>query len=125
MAFRNNKIVTIEFSAEIVVSDIPDDYWVAVPSRSFLSVDLSVNIIEDDRDRIRAVHETQPVGNVTIQTRMLLIIVPLIVVPMLILAIVGFLAASGEAAKTSVRYLKQRENDLRTIAENLPILIVG
>ena len=56
-----------EFSAEIVVSDIPDDYWVAVPSRSFLSVDLSVNIIEDDRDRIRAVHETQPVGNVTIQ----------------------------------------------------------
>jgi signal transduction histidine kinase/HAMP domain-containing protein len=60
-------------------------------------------------------------GNVSIQTRMLLIIVPLIVVPMLILAIVGFLAASGEAAKTSVRYLKQRENDLRTIAENLPI----
>jgi len=52
---------------------------------------------------------------------MLLIIVPLIVVPMLILAIVGFLAASGEAAKTSIRYLKQRENDLRTIAENLPI----
>src|SRR5262249_58695303 len=60
-------------------------------------------------------------GNVSIQTRMLLIIVPLIVVPMLILAVVGFLAASGEAAKTSVRYLKQRENDLRTIAENLPI----
>jgi signal transduction histidine kinase len=60
-------------------------------------------------------------GNVGIHTRMLLIIVPLIVVPMLILAIVGFLAASGEAAKTSTRYLKQRENDLRTIAENLPI----
>jgi signal transduction histidine kinase len=52
---------------------------------------------------------------------MLLIIVPLIVVPMLILAIVGFLAASGEAAKMSIRYLKQREHDLRTIAENLPI----
>src|SRR5438552_9898835 len=60
-------------------------------------------------------------GQVSIQTRMLLIIVPLIVVPMLILAIVGFLTASGEAAKTSIRYLKQRENDLRTIAENLPI----
>ena len=60
-------------------------------------------------------------GNVGIHTRMLLIIVPLIVVPMLILAIVGFLAASGEAAKTSTKYLKQRENDLRTIAENLPI----
>src|SRR4029450_13470901 len=60
-------------------------------------------------------------GNVSIHTRMLLIIVPLIVVPMLILAIVGFLTASGEAAKTSIRYLTQRENDLRTIAENLPI----
>ena len=60
-------------------------------------------------------------GNVSIQTRMLLIIVPLIVVPMLILAIVGFLAASGEAAKTSSRYLKQRDNDLRTLAENLAI----
>jgi signal transduction histidine kinase len=60
-------------------------------------------------------------GNVSIHTRMLLIIVPLIVVPMLILAIVGFLAASGEAAKTSTKYLKQRENDLRTIAEHLPI----
>jgi HAMP domain-containing protein len=60
-------------------------------------------------------------GKISIQTKILLIIVPLIVVPMLILAIVGFIAASGEAAKTSVRYLKQRENDLRTIAENLPI----
>jgi signal transduction histidine kinase len=60
-------------------------------------------------------------GNVSIHTRMLLIIVPLIGVPMLILALVGFLAASGEAAKMSTRYLKQRENDLRTIAENLPI----
>jgi signal transduction histidine kinase len=60
-------------------------------------------------------------GNVSIHTRMLLIIVPLIVVPMLILAIVGFLAASGEVAKTSTKYLKQRENDLRTIAEHLPI----
>jgi HAMP domain-containing protein len=61
------------------------------------------------------------IGNISIQTRMLLSIVPLIVVPMLILAIVGFIAASGEAAKTSTRYLKQREDDLRTIAENLPI----
>jgi signal transduction histidine kinase/DNA-binding response OmpR family regulator len=52
---------------------------------------------------------------------MLLIIVPLIVVPLLILAVVGFIATSGEAAKTSTRYLKQRDNDLRTIAENLAI----
>ena len=40
-------------------------------------------------------------GKSSIHTRMLLIIVPLIVVPMLILAIVGLLAASGKAAKTS------------------------
>ena len=32
-------------------------------------------------------------GKISIQTKMLLIIVPLMVVPMLILAIVGFLAA--------------------------------
>ena len=56
-----------DFSAEIVISDIPDDYWTCVPSRSFLSVNISVNIIEDDRDRLRVVHETEPVGNVTIQ----------------------------------------------------------
>lgn len=56
-----------------------------------------------------------------IQTKMLLIIAPLIVVPMLVLAVVGFLAASGEAAKTSSRYFKQRENDLRTLTENLPV----
>src|SRR2546429_9996277 len=60
-------------------------------------------------------------SNISIHTRMLMIIVPLIVVPMMILAIVGFLTASGEAAKTSIRYLTQRENDLRTIVENLPI----
>jgi signal transduction histidine kinase/CheY-like chemotaxis protein len=49
---------------------------------------------------------------------MLAIILPLIVIPMLILATVGFMTASREAAKTSSRYLKQRENDLRTIGEN-------
>ena len=63
----------------------------------------------------------QFLSNVSIHTRMLLIIVPLIVVPLLILAVVGFIATSGEAAKTSTRYLKQRDNDLRTIAENLAI----
>ena len=43
---------------------------------------------------------------------------PLIVVPMLILAAVGFSTSNREAAKTSARYLAQRETDLRTIAEN-------
>ena len=54
----------------------------------------------------------------SIQKKMLVIILPLIVLPMLILAAVGFITSSREAAKMSTRYLKQRENDLRTIAEN-------
>jgi signal transduction histidine kinase/DNA-binding response OmpR family regulator len=60
-------------------------------------------------------------GKSSIQTRTLLISIPLMVVPMLILALVGFIAANREAAQASIRYLKQRENDLRTIAEHLPI----
>jgi len=42
---------------------------------------------------------------------------------MLILAIVAS-SPQCEAAKTSIRYLKQRENDLRTIAENLQFVII-
>jgi signal transduction histidine kinase/CheY-like chemotaxis protein len=57
----------------------------------------------------------------SIQTKMLLIIVPLIVVPMLILAAVGFIVSYREAAKTSQRYLLQRETDLRTLAESTGI----
>ncbi|MCP4284254.1 MAG: HAMP domain-containing protein, partial [Gammaproteobacteria bacterium] len=53
-----------------------------------------------------------------IRNKMLVIILPLIILPMLILAAVGFISSSREAARTSIRYLKQRENDLRTIAEN-------
>ena len=56
-------------------------------------------------------------GNVSIQTRMLLIIVPLIVVPMLILALVGFLATSGEAAKTSASGIS---SNARTTCGPLP-----
>lgn len=54
----------------------------------------------------------------SIQNKVLVIILPLIVIPMLILATVGFVSSSREASKMSTRYLKQRENDLRTIAEN-------
>src|SRR5262245_20079375 len=56
--------------------------------------------------------------NCSIPTKMLVIILPLIVMPMLVLAAVGFVTSSREAAKISTRYLKQRENDLRTLAEN-------
>jgi signal transduction histidine kinase/CheY-like chemotaxis protein len=53
-----------------------------------------------------------------IQTKMLVIILPLVGLPMLILAAVGFVTSSREAAKASSRYLTQRETDLRTLAEN-------
>lgn len=56
--------------------------------------------------------------NLSIQAKMLVIILLLIVMPMLILAAVGFVTSSREAAKASTRYLKQRENDLHTLAEN-------
>jgi len=54
----------------------------------------------------------------SIQSKMLMIILPLMVVPMLLLAAVGFVTSSREAAKISTRYLLQRETDLRTLAEN-------
>ena len=56
--------------------------------------------------------------DLSIQNKVLVIILPLIIVPMLILAGVGFVTSSREAAKTATRYLSQRETDLRTIAEN-------
>ncbi len=54
----------------------------------------------------------------SIQGKMLVIILPLTVVPVLILAAVGFISSSREAAKASTRYLLQRETDLRTLVEN-------
>src|SRR3989449_4056061 len=56
--------------------------------------------------------------DLSIQNKVLVIILPLIIVPMLILAAVGFVKSSREAATLATRYLSQRETDLRTIAEN-------
>jgi signal transduction histidine kinase/CheY-like chemotaxis protein len=54
----------------------------------------------------------------SIQTKMLAIILPLVVLPVLVLATVGFVTAHREAAKAEGRYLSQREADLRALAEN-------
>jgi sensor histidine kinase regulating citrate/malate metabolism len=54
--------------------------------------------------------------DLSIQNKVLLIMLPLIIIPMLILAAVGFVSSSREAAKIATRYLSQRETDLRTIA---------
>src|SRR4029453_3193212 len=56
-----------DVEVEINAADIPDDYWVAVPSRDFLDADLSVVIISDNSERIRVVDQAEPVGNVTIE----------------------------------------------------------
>lgn len=56
-----------DISIEINIGSIPDYYWVAVPSRSFLDVNLTVVIIDDDRERRRIVNDSEFVGSVTIE----------------------------------------------------------
>ena len=56
-----------DISIEVNVGSIPDYYWVAVPSRSFLEVNLSVVIIHDDRERRRIVHDAEFAGSVQIE----------------------------------------------------------
>ncbi|MDP1701951.1 MAG: hypothetical protein Q8L53_13455 [Aestuariivirga sp.] len=54
-------------SIEINIGSIPDYYWVAVPTRSFLNVNLKVVIIDDDRERRRIVNNSEFVGTVNIE----------------------------------------------------------
>ena len=56
-----------DISIEVSVGSIPDYYWVAVPTRSFLEVNLTVVIINDDRERRRIVHDSEFVGSVNIE----------------------------------------------------------
>ncbi len=56
-----------DISIEISFGSIPDYYWVAVPSRSFLDVNLTVVIINDDRERRRIVSDSEFVGSVSIE----------------------------------------------------------
>lgn len=60
---RGGDDVTIVVSVE----SIPEYYWVAVPTRSFLEVNLTVVIIDDDRERRRIVNEAEFVGSVNIE----------------------------------------------------------
>jgi hypothetical protein len=56
-----------DVTVEIAVEDIPDEYWVAVPSRHFLDADVSVVVVNDDHERVRLVEAAEPAGNVTIE----------------------------------------------------------
>ena len=56
-----------DVTVDVNIGDIPDDYWIAVPSRNFLDADLSVVVINDDSERVRVVQQAEPIGNVTIE----------------------------------------------------------
>ena len=60
-----------DISISISFGDIPDYYWVAVPSRSFLEVNLNVVIIDDDRERRRIVNDSEFVGSVQIENNII------------------------------------------------------
>jgi len=62
--------------------------------------------------------------DLSIQNKVLVIILPLIIVPMLILATVGFVTSSREAAKTANRYSPSGSRS-PTIAENPAIRVTS
>ncbi|HEV2548053.1 MAG TPA: ATP-binding protein [Stellaceae bacterium] len=61
---------------------------------------------------------TRPFRDLSIGTKMLAIILPLIAIPMIILGAVGYISSAGEATASGARYLKERGSDLRAIADN-------
>ena len=52
----------VDVSININVGDIPDYYWVAVPTRRFLAPDLRVAIVHDDSEIRQVVRETKFIG---------------------------------------------------------------
>jgi hypothetical protein len=56
-----------DFTIVVSVESIPDYYWIACPTRSFLEVNLAVVIIDDDRERRRIVNEAEFIGSVNIE----------------------------------------------------------
>ncbi|MFT3672605.1 DUF6600 domain-containing protein [Aestuariivirga sp.] len=60
-----------DVSISISVNDIPDYYWVAVPTRHFLDRDLTVVVIKDERERHRIVRETEFAGTVNIENNII------------------------------------------------------
>ena len=60
-----------DFSISVNIGSIPDYYWVAVPSRSFLEINLSVVIIDDDRERRRIVNDSEFVGSVQVENNII------------------------------------------------------
>jgi signal transduction histidine kinase len=57
-------------------------------------------------------------SDLSIETKMLAIILPLVAIPMIALGTVGYVESSGQATTSGARYLKERASDLHTISEN-------
>ena len=64
---RGGADIDISISVSINERSIPDYYWVAVPTRSFLQPDLQVVIINDDSERRRIIDQTEFIGTVNIE----------------------------------------------------------
>jgi signal transduction histidine kinase len=56
--------------------------------------------------------------DLSIETKMLAIILPLVAIPMIALGSVGYVVSAGQATASGARYLKERASDLQTISEN-------
>lgn len=50
----------------ISVGNVPDYYWQVVPSQSFLAVNVSLNVVRDERRFTPILEQTRPLGDVTI-----------------------------------------------------------
>ncbi len=64
---RGARNADVDISISIGERDIPDYYWVAVPTRNFLQVNLDVVIIKDDRERRRIIDQSEFAGTVNIE----------------------------------------------------------
>ena len=54
-------------SVSISFGSIPSSYWVAVPTRSFLDIDLRARIVFDDRERVQIVDRSEELGTVRVR----------------------------------------------------------
>ncbi|AZN99206.1 hypothetical protein EJ066_19895 [Mesorhizobium sp. M9A.F.Ca.ET.002.03.1.2] len=59
-------------SIEVTFDTTPDFYWVVVPTREFLAVDISVVVIRDEPEFVRIVEAAEPAGDVTIQNNIVI-----------------------------------------------------
>jgi hypothetical protein len=57
---------------DVSYGEVPDYYWTPVPAQSFLEINLSVVIINDNRERERIVRDSRHVGDVRIENNIVI-----------------------------------------------------